>query len=281
MSKQLTANAIASFDARVKAAYEAGPMLRNLVNVVTGIVGSTHRFTRMGKGMATKRIDQTDVVPMNIAYGNQTATLEDWNAPEYTGIFDQQKVNWNEREKLAVTIANAIGRREDQLIIDALDASATTLVVGTDVGGVGTGLNTAKFRRARRLLNENSVPKGRGDRVFVVSAEGMEQLLGDTQATNADYNSVKALYDGEVNHWLGFDVVEMDERDEGGLTVATNIRSNYAFHREAVGLAVGINFRTEVNYIAHKTAWLANGIFSAGATHIDATGIVEVETTET
>lgn len=255
-------------------------MLRNLVTVVTGVVGSTHRFTRMGKGIATKRIDQTDVVPMNIAYGNQTATLEDWNAPEYTGIFDQQKVNFNEREMLARTIANAIGRREDQLIIDALDASATTLVVDTDVGGADSGMNTSKFRRARRLLNASSVPKGRGDRVALLSGAGMESMLGTTEITSSDYNSVKALVDGEINYWLGFDVVEMDDRDEGGLPIASTVRSSYFFHKAAVGLAVGINFRTEVNYIPHKTSWLANGIFSAGATHIDATGIVEVESTE-
>ena len=70
--------------------------------------------------MATRRIDQTDVIPMNIVHGNATATLEDWNAAEYTGIFNQQKVGYKEQDKLATIIANAIGRREDQLIIDAL-----------------------------------------------------------------------------------------------------------------------------------------------------------------
>lgn len=280
MSKLLTANAVASFDARVKAAYQAVGMLRPYVRLATGIIGSTHRFTRIGKGTATKRISQTDVVPMNIAYGNTTATLEDWNAPEYTDIFDMPKVNFSERELLAVTIAAAIGRREDQIIIDALDASSTTLTVDTDVGGADSGLNTAKFRRARRLLNEKSVPKAKGDRVAVVSSEGIEQMLGTTEVTSSDFAAVKALVDGEINSWLGFDVVEMDDRDEGGLPVAANIRTNFFYHTQAAGLAVGINFRSEVNYIPHKTSWLANGIFSAGGTYIDADGIVEVETTE-
>lgn len=280
MSQNLTAAAVASFDARVKAAYEAMATLRGTVRVATGIVGATHRFTRIGKGTATKRIDQTDVVPMNITYGTQTATLEDWNAPEYTGIFDQQKVNFSEREMLATTIAGAIGRREDQLIIDALDAASTSLTVGTDVGGVGSGMNTAKLRRARRLLNQNSVPKGKGDRTFVISSEGAEQLLGTTEVASSDYNTVKALVDGEINHWLGFNLIELDDRDEGGLSVAANVRTNFAYHKEAVGLAVGINFRTEVNYIPVKTSWLANGLFSAGAVHIDATGIVEIDSTE-
>lgn len=280
MSRNLTANEQASFDASVKAAYEMGGMLRSTVEVADNIVGSTHRFHVIGKGMATRRIDQTDVIPMNITHGNATATLEDWNAPEYTGIFNQQKVPYKEQDKLAKIIANAIGRREDQLIIDALDAAATTLTVDTNVGGATSGLNTAKCRRARRLLNEQGVPKAKGERCFTISSEGMEQLLGDSDANTVDKNVIKALYDGEISHWVGFDFIEIEERAEGGLPKTGNDRTNFAYHKDSTGLAVGLNMRTEVNYIAHKTSWLANGIYSAGSVAIDKTGIVEVDTTE-
>ena len=280
MSRNLTANEQNSFDTRVKAAYEMGGMLRATVEIADNIVGSTHRFHKMGKGMATRRIDQTDVIPMNITHGNATATLEDWNAAEYTGIFNQQKVNYKEQDKLATIIANAIGRREDQLIIDALDAAATGLTVDTDVGGVATGLNTAKCRRARRLMNENGVPKAKGERCFLISSEGMEQLLGDGDADTVDKNVIKALYDGEIAHWVGFDFIEVEERDEGGLPKSSNDRTNFAYHKASAGLAIGLNMQTQVNYIAEKTSYLANGIFSAGSVAIDAEGIVEVITTE-
>lgn len=280
MSRNLTQNQINSFDARVKAAYENGGMLRNTVEIADNIVGATHRFNKIGKGLATRRIDQTDVVPMNIVHGNATATLEDWNAAEYTGIFNQQKVNYKEQDKLATIIANAIGRREDQLILDALDAAATALTVDTNVGGAATGLNTAKIRRAARLLNQKGVPRGKGERTFVVSSEGLEQLLGDSEATTIDKNVIKALYDGEISHWVGFEFMVMEDRDEGGLPRVTTARTSFAYHKAAIGLAVGINMRTEVNYIAQKTSWLANGIFSAGSVAIDAEGIVEVTTTE-
>ena len=280
MSKGLSAAFIASFDTRVKTAYEMGSKLRPRVELANNVVGSTHRFNRMGKGMATKRIDQTDVTPMNIFHGNTTATLEDWNAAEYTGIFDKQKVNFDEMDKLAGIIANAIGRREDQLIIDALDASSTTLQVGTEVGGAASGLNTAKCRRASRLLNDQGVPDGSENRTACISTEGLEQLLGETEPTSFDYNAVKALYDGEIMKWLGFKFVKMEIRAEGGLPKSGNLRTSFFFDRQSTGLAVGINMRTEINYIPQKTSWLTNGIFSGGAVHIDADGIVEVATTE-
>lgn len=282
MSRNLTANEQASFDRRVKAAYEKGGLLRATVEIADNVVGSTHRFHKMGKGLATRRIDQTDVIPMNITHGNATATLEDWNAAEYTGIFNQQKVPYKEQDKLAEIIANAIGRREDQLILDALDAAATTLTVDNDVGGTDTGLNTAKCRRARRLLNEKGVPKSKGERCMLISSEGMEQLLGDDDANTVDKNVIKALYDGDISHWVGFDFIEIEDRDEGGLPKdGSNDRTNFAYHKASTGIAVGINMRTEVNYIPVKTSYLANGIFSAGSVAIDAEGIVEVTTRET
>jgi hypothetical protein len=281
MSKQLTDAAVAQFDTEVKHEYQGMEMLRPTARVRTGVVGSTHRFPKMGKGMATPRVPQTDVVPMNIAHTNRTATLEDWNAPEYTDIFDQQKVNYSERQQLAMVIAGAIGRRCDQLIIDALDAASTSLTVATSVGGSNTGLNVAKLRRAKQLLDTNGVPAK--DRAMVAHTIGNEQLLGETEVTSADYNSVRALTSGEINTFLGFTFYFVEDRDEGGLTLSTNTRTNFAFHggaMGAIGLAVGIEFSTSVDWIPEKTSWLANGIFSAGAIDIDAGGIVDVSTYE-
>ena len=93
----------------------------------------------------------------------------------------------------------------------------------------------------------------------------MEQLLGDSDANTVDKNIIKALVDGDINHWLGFDIIEMEDRDEGGLPLAASIRTSYAYHQSAIGMAQGIEFRTEVNYIPDMTSWLANVIFAAGA----------------
>lgn len=192
MSKFLENAAIAQFDAEVKAAYQAGGKLRMTVKNRTGVVGSTYRFPKIGKGMATKRTGpSTNVVPMNVAHTNATATLEDWVAPEYTDIFNQAKTNVDERRELAGVIAGAINRRMDQIIIAAADAAATTLTVGTNVGGNGTDLNPAKIRRASKLLSDQGVPEE--DRTFVGSYSGREALLGNTEATSADYNTVLRL----------------------------------------------------------------------------------------
>lgn len=278
MSKTLTDNAVAQFDAVVKQAYQGAALLRSSVRLKTGVIGSTHRFPKMGKGTATPRVPQTDVVPMNIAHTNATATITDWVAPEYTDIFDQQKVNYDERGELGEVIASAQGRREDQLILDAITAATSPLTVSTNIGGTGTGLNTAKFRRTKRLMDANGVKMGQ--RAMVVSATGMEDLLGDSDANTFDKNVIKALFDGDISKWLGFDIIQMEDRTEGGLPLTTALRTNFAYDRAALGIAVGIDHRTEVNYIPVKTSWLANGLFAAGSVAIDEQGIAEVSATE-
>lgn len=278
MSVALSAMAVTEFDARVKAAYQKGSMLRPTVRMKTGVVGATEKFRRYRKGMATPRIPQTDVTPMNAGYAEATATLSDWNAPEYTDVFDQATVNFSEREIVAVNISNAIGRREDQILLDQMDTANGSPNVDTNVGGSATGMNVAKARRAARILDQKGVPAE--DRFMLIHAIGKEQILGTTEATSKDYNNVAALVDGELKKFLGFVWMWMEDRDEGGLPLSGGLRTNYAYHKLAMGLAIGIDFRTEVNYIAEKTSWLANGLFKAGGAVVDADGVVEIQTTE-
>lgn len=278
MSKTLSAVQVEEFDSEVKQAYQGMSNLRNTVTFRGNVTAGTYNFRKMGKGLANQKAPQADVTPMDVENSKQLATLENWNAPEYTDIFDQAGVNFDEQAELAETIAMAIGRREDQLIIDAQLNSATTNLVGTDVGGVGTGLNVAKVRRASKLLNALGVPMK--DRHILVSAEGLEQMLGEEEATSADYNTVKALVNGELNSFVGFQFHVIEERAEGGLPVATNIRTGIAYHKRSTGIAVGLGPKTQVDWVPVKTSWLANGMLKAGAVARDPEGIVLVSSTE-
>ena len=280
MARSLTNNAIQQFDAEVKQAYQGTGKLRSSIRVKTGVVGASHQFPTFGKGLATPRLPQTDVIPMNVQQNNVVATLEDWNAPEYTDIFDQQKVNYSERAELAQTIAMAIGRRQDQLIIDAWGVATPTAVIAKTVGDGGDGgegMNMTKLRRASKIFNDNAVPMG--DRHIAWSPTAAEQLLGSTAATSSDFNSVKALVNGELSSFVGFQFHMIETRDEGGLPISGNDRTLYAYHggnRGSTGIAVGIDFRTTVDWIAEKTSWLSNGLFSAGSVVIDPRGLIDM-----
>jgi len=279
MSNTASQNFITSFDALVKQAFQGSGVLRETVRVKTGVVGSTHVFPKLGKGVATERIPQTDVIPMNVVHSKATATIQDWNAPEYSDIYDLSKLSFDEKKELANVIASAMGRRLDQLIINAMIAGANSTTVGVNIGGSNTGLNIDKILRAKRLMDDAGVPDD-GERYMVVSAYALEQALLDPKISSQDYNILRPLMEGSLKKYATFNFKMIEARTEGGLPVASSVRSNFAYHKSAVGLAIGLDMRTAVDWIAEKTSWLMNGMFSAGSVAIDNGGIYTVSTYE-
>ena len=264
------------FDAEVKQAYQADAVLRNTVRLRTGVTAATHKFPKIGSGIATVRVPQTDVSPLNVSYSQATVTLSDYIAAEYSDIFNQAKVNFDERAELVQVVGKAIGRRADQLIIDALAGSSTSLTVSNDIGGTDTNLNVAKLRQAKSLLDTANVPMG--DRFILIHAANLQSLLSETAVTSTDFNTVKALVQGELDTFLGFKFITIGDRSEGGLTGGGSgaDRKVWAWHKTAVGMAEGMGIRSEINYIPEKTSWLVASMLSAGAVALDAGGIVEI-----
>jgi hypothetical protein len=275
MSVSLSNAFVTLFDAEVKQAYQGKAMLVPAVRQRRGVEGSTVKFPKVGKGVATIRVPQTDVTPLNVGFSTVTLTLADYNAAEYSDIFSQAKVNFDERQELVQVVAGAMGRRQDQMILDALGSSGTSLTVANSIGGATSNMNIAKLREAKRLMDKNNVPPD--GRHIVIHANGLANLLSETSVTSSDFNSVKALVQGEINTYLGFTFHVLGDRSEGGLAIDGSLdRTCFAFHKDAIGYGEGIGMRTEINYIAEKTSWLVNEVFSAGAVTIDAEGIVSI-----
>jgi len=263
------------FDSEVKQAYQGQRLLAGVTRERAGVEGSTVKFPKIGKGSATIRVPQTDVTPLNVSYSQVTATMEDYIAAEYSDIFNQQKVNFNERQELVQVVSGAIARRMDQIVLDALNASSTSLTVANSIGGAATNLNIEKLREAKKLLDGKNVPmEGRS---ILIHANSLSALLGETEVTSADFNTVRALVTGDINTFMGFRFITFGDRDEGGLPVdGSSDRTLYAFHRDALGLGIGMNQTSRVDYIAEKTSFLVASMFSAGAVAIDDEGIVKI-----
>ena len=265
------------FDAEVKQAYQAARALAGVTRERNNVEGNQVKFPKIGKGTATVRVPQTDVTPLNVTYSQVTATMSDYIAAEYSDIFNQQKVNFDERRELVQVVGNAIGRRMDQLVIDALNSASSPSTVGTDIGGTGSNMNLAKLLAAKKALDTNNVPSE--GRCMIIHANGLAALLDETELTSSDFATVKALATGDIDTFLGFKFITLGDRDEGGLPLPST-RTCFAFHRDAVGLGIGMGQRSEINYVPEKTSFLVSSMFSAGAVAIDDEGIVKISATE-
>jgi hypothetical protein len=273
MSVNLSPVAVTEFDSMVKHAYQNASLLRDAVTVRNNVVGDTYKFRAMGKGTAAARgTTSTDVSPMNVAHSLVTATLANYVAPEFTDIFDAAEVNFDEKQELAQTIAGALGRRLDQLVIAAMDAATPGATVGTGT----TGLSPDDLVSAKIELVKAGV--GSGDLFCVLNGKGLSDLLGAEKTSSSDYANVKALVNGEIDTFAGFKVITMEDRSEGGLTVdgSTAEVKAYAFAKDAVGLAIGVDNKTTIDYIPEKVSFLCNGMLKAGAAIRDTAGLVEI-----
>ena len=122
------------FESEVHQAYQSEAKLAGTVRTRTNVEGSTVKFPILAKGTASVRNPGTQVTPVGADFSSVTATMVDYSASEYSDIFNQAKVNFDERAELAEMLGKAIARREDQVVIDALiNASAGSTVANTVV----------------------------------------------------------------------------------------------------------------------------------------------------
>jgi len=207
--------------------------------------------------------------------------------------FQMQNLS-NPLDQSSICVRSALGIQMDTIIYNALGAVAKRGEEGaTDVPlpaerriaanfqngaatGANTGLTVEKLRRAARLLDQHGVPES--ERTFVASAVAKEQLLGSTQVTSADYNSVKALVNGEIDTFLGFKFVFLPD---GIISKTGNVAKYYAFHKTGLCYAdleelfLRVDDRTDLSY--DRQLYYA---MQGGAGRLEEEKVVEVECDE-
>jgi hypothetical protein len=176
----------------------------------------------------------------------------------------------------------AMGRAiDDNIITAALGNSVTgaganvALGAGQTIAESGTvGMTLAKILQAKRLMDAAEVDSE--DRYFVLGSRQLEDLLGVTQVTSADYASVKALVHGEISSFLGFNFVRSER-----LTIASSKRKCIAFQKKGLGLAIGKDMMTQVDTRPDKSyGWQVYMAWSMQSTRVEEVRVVEVQAHE-
>jgi hypothetical protein len=148
----------------------------------------------------------------------------------------------------------AMGRAMDDVIIAAATATAFTGETGatstapqTAIAAGGAGLTIAKLRTAKQTFDigdvDPSIP-----RHIVVSPEQITNLLATTEVTSSDFNTVKALVQGEINSFLGFNFTVSNRLSKTG-----NDRTCIAFAQDGLTLAIGKDINARIDERADKS----------------------------
>ena len=149
----------------------------------------------------------------------------------------------------------------DDVIITAMNASASTGVAGATAVALPStqkfatsdqsdGLTIAKLLAAKKNFDNNSIDASR-KRYLVCGPQQVADLLAVTQVTSSDFNTVKALAQGDINSFLGFEFI-MSNRLPLDAT-NTDDRLVFAYTEDAIKLAIGKDIKANISERADKS----------------------------
>lgn len=273
MSQEVSDAFIKQYESDVHVAFQRmGSKLRNTVRQKTGVIGSSTTFQKVGKGTAVQKARHAEITTMEVSHDPVECTLADWYAGDYIDKLDELKTNIDERQIVANAGAYALGRKADDLIITALDGTSNTVTEG------GTAvLTTTKINTVFKYFGNNDIPDD-GNRHWVIGSSQWIDLLAIDAFINQDYiGSDQLPYKGGMSakRWMTFMWFE-----HSGLPVASSIRKTFAYHKTAIGHAVGSDVKSEINYVPQRVAHLATSYMSQGSVLIDNYGTYEVQAYE-
>lgn len=274
MSQSLTAVQQTDFDELVKAEYRSkGFLLRDSVRTKNDVIGASVEFRKVDQVISVPTAYLAAVTIQDPDYTKVICNIQKYTTPTAVDTVQELTVNFDAKMENAMLVGQGMGRRSDQIIIDALAADpGQTIVDG------GTNFNYLKFTEVYEFFENNAVPKG--ERWIAMSASNVRSLMQDDQFISTFYTENRILDRGWVLDYLGINLVTIPQMTEGGLPKTGDIRTALAWHKMSTGMAIGHDFRTEINYLPDRTSWLVNGIFSAGAKVIDDRGVIAIDCDE-
>ena len=266
MANSIDTAFIRQFESEVHLAYQRmGSKIRNTVRTVNNVRGSTCRFQKIAKGSASTKSRNGSVTPMELVHTTVDVTMADYYSAEYIDKLDEIKTNIDERQAIAKSEAGALGRKTDEILITAMDSGANS----TQIHDTSSALEKADVLSLFETFGVADIPED-GGRYVAMNPKGFADLFAINEFASADYvGDANLPYAGGMTakNFLGFMFFS---------TSAVTAGKNIAYHTSAVGLGIGSDVSTELNYVPEKVAHLATSMMSMGASVIDDNGVYEV-----
>lgn len=243
------------------------------------VTGEKFHFERVGNVAAVQKTTRHTPTPvLDVPHSRRTGDMQDFQWADMIDKEDRVRMLIEPRNAYAKAGNNAMNHVYDDLIIgaalgDATDGDGASIALPSSqiiVDG-GTGLTLEKLMISREIMEtkENDPDE---EKIMLVSAKQITNLLNTTEVTSADYNSVKALVAGAVDTFMGFRFIRTER-----LPKTATVRDCVAYTGSSLGLAVGADITTRIDELPTTSyatqVYLA---FTAGATRIKDEGVIKI-----
>ena len=224
-------------DNLIHLAQQKGSRLRASVNEQS-VTGEKFNFERLGTVAAVVKSSRHTTTPvLEVPHSRRTATMTDYHWADLIDDEDKVRMLISPESHYAKSGANSMARAFDDLIIAAAtgnavdgDGSNVALPAGQKIAHGSAGLTLAKLISAKEILDGNDVDPDE-ERFFVLGSQQVSNLLNTTEVKSADYNSIKALVQGDIDTFMGFKFLRSER-----LNLASTQRKCFAFTKGCDGL---------------------------------------------
>ena len=286
MSTQITTAFVEQYSSNVTMlAQQMGSKLRPAVDVET-IRGKNGFFDQIGATAAVARTTRHGSTPqVDTPHSRRRVTLADYEWADLIDDLDKVRMLIDPTSAYAKAAAAAMGRSMDDVIISALGGSADTGVAGgtavalpssqkTSTANQTDGLTVAKLLSAKFILDNNDIDPSM-KRYLVCGPKQIQDLLNTTEVKSSDFNTVKALAQGDINSFMGFNFI-MSTRLNFDAT-NTDDRLCFAFTEDAVKLAIGSDVKARIDERNDKSyATQVYYSMAIGATRMEEAKVVQI-----
>ena len=286
MSVNVTTSFVEQYSANVQMlSQQMGSKLRGAVDVES-IKGKNAFFEQIGKVTAQLRTSRHGATPqIDTPHSRRRLNTATYEWADLIDDADKIRMLIDPTSSYAKAAAAAMGRAMDSVIITAALGAADTGVSGgtstalpssQKVAHGSAGLTVAKLLSAKKILDENDVDPS-VKRYCVVSPEQIEDLLNLTEVKSSDFNTVKALAQGDINSFLGFEFITSNL-----LTAdATPSRQVIAFAADGIKLGIGKDITAKISERDDKSySTQVYYCMDLGATRMEEDKVVEIACNE-
>ena len=286
MSTQITTAFVNQFSANVQMlSQQMGSLLRNAVDTES-VNGEKAFFDQVGQAAAVLRTSRHADTPLvETPHTRRMVTMSDYEYADLIDDSDKVRLLVDPTSTYSRAAAAAMGRAMDDVIISAAlgtsqtgkdGSTSTTLPAGQKIAHGSAGLTIAKLVSAKELLDAASVDPSI-PRHIIVSPKQISDLLNNTTVTSSDFNTVKALAQGEINSFVGFNFIVSNRLN----TDSNSDRQVIAFAQDGLKLAVGKEPAARIDERADKS--YSTQVYycqTIGATRMEEEKVVEIACSE-
>jgi len=253
-------------------------------------------WDQVGAVEAAEVVDRHGKSPqVDTPHTRRRCTMRPFDVGDFLDTFDKVQMLIDPTSTYVTNFVDALQRKRDDVIIEAFFATAytgkagtvqvaydTSNTVGEDFGAANSGMTIAKLVKVREILMAYENEPGMEPWYIALAAKQYSDLLGTTQVTSVDYNTVRALVRGEIDTFLGF-MFKHSERLSSHTGGDGNdvVRECPVWVKSGLLHVAGKEITTRVSERADaRYSWYAYACAMFGATRMQEKKVAQIEAVE-